>query len=176
MHRWITTCLAVAIGGGLGAVARELILQSLGSALGHDVPTWMLLLPINLVGCFAIGFTLMVIELRFHRVGRSLLQGLPHAAHLHDEPGLFAPDPTVPATEYAAFSRRGQLLSGLLITGILGGFTTFSTFSLDLVEAIRHGHVASALLDIGLSVGLGVAFVMAGMAVGRTLRAHRSSA
>ena len=66
MPQWTATCLAVAIGGGLGAVAREATLTILAGATTHDVPPWLLLLPINLLGCFAMGFTLMVIELRFH--------------------------------------------------------------------------------------------------------------
>jgi len=167
MPRWPLTCLAVAVGGGLGAVARETLLGVLANALGPSVAPWILLLPINLSGCLAIGFVLMTLELRYHRVGRSLLRGLPHAASLHAQPGLFAPDPTVPATEYASFSRRGSVFAGFWVTGLIGGFTTFSAFSLDLVEALHHGHVASALLDIALSVGLGVAAVMAGMALGR---------
>ena len=170
MPQWTATCLAVAIGGGLGAVAREATLTILAGATTHDVPPWLLLLPINLLGCFAMGFTLMVIELRFHREGRSLLRGLPHAAHLHDAQGLFSPDPTVPATEYATFSRRGKLLSGLLITGGLGGFTTISTFTLDLVTSIQQGHILGALLNTALSVVVGVVLVVAGMACGRMCR------
>lgn len=57
----------------------------------------------------------------------------------------------------------------LLTTGLCGGFTTFSTFSFDLFEALedqQYGIVASYLL---LSVGLGVLAMWAGITVGRAL-------
>jgi CrcB protein len=70
---------------------------------------------------------------------------------------------------YFAF-RTGvnQHLRLFLTTGILGGFTTFSTFSLDtalLVE--RHAYAAAAGYVIG-SVGLGLAGLFFGLALFRT--------
>jgi CrcB protein len=56
-----------------------------------------------------------------------------------------------------------------LTTGILGGFTTFSAFSLDvslLIERGRSGAVASYLLG---SVALSVAALFLGLAIGRRL-------
>ncbi|MEZ5564163.1 MAG: CrcB family protein [Gammaproteobacteria bacterium] len=59
----------------------------------------------------------------------------------------------------------------LLVTGILGGYTTFSAFSLESLLLIRSGQSASALLSIFLQVSLGVAAAwlgfMAGLAAGR---------
>ena len=49
-----------------------------------------------------------------------------------------------------------------LAIGVLGGFTTFSSFSLDTIALIERGEVLSALLYIGLSVGLS----LAGLALG----------
>ena len=48
-----------------------------------------------------------------------------------------------------------------LTTGILGGFTTFSAFSLESVNLLRDGHISSALIYIGLSIvtGLTATFV-----------------
>jgi len=70
---------------------------------------------------------------------------------------------------YFAF-RTGvnQHLRLFLTTGILGGFTTFSTFSLDtalLVE--RHAYAAAAGYVIG-SVGLGLAGLFFGLGLFRT--------
>jgi len=41
---------------------------------------------------------------------------------------------------------------GLLMVGLLGGFTTFSSFSLDAMVAIENGNVSGALFTVLLSV------------------------
>jgi CrcB protein len=56
-----------------------------------------------------------------------------------------------------------------LATGILGGFTTFSTFSLDGLNLIREGALAAAGLYLGGSLVLGLAACWAGVAVARLL-------
>ncbi len=59
----------------------------------------------------------------------------------------------------------------LLVTGVLGGYTTFSAFSLESLVLIREGQGASAVLSISLQVLLGLAAAwagfMAGVAAGR---------
>jgi CrcB protein len=52
----------------------------------------------------------------------------------------------------------------LLMTGICGGFTTFSAFSLQNVELIEHGQFASGLGYMALSVFLCVAGCWVGYA------------
>ena len=42
---------------------------------------------------------------------------------------------------------------GLLMVGLLGGFTTFSSFSLDTLLAIENGHFIGAVFNIIFSVG-----------------------
>ena len=54
-----------------------------------------------------------------------------------------------------------------LATGILGGFTTFSAFSLETAKMIEAGHWQSAGLYTLASVTLSVAGVFAGMALSR---------
>ncbi|MGF1649982.1 MAG: fluoride efflux transporter CrcB [Hyphomicrobiaceae bacterium] len=55
------------------------------------------------------------------------------------------------------------------MTGLLGGFTTFSAFSLDTVSLIERGEVATALLYAGASVVLAIGAFIAGQAVARTM-------
>ncbi len=54
-----------------------------------------------------------------------------------------------------------------VMTGLLGGFTTFSAFSLEAVTLLERGHLGQAALYIGLSVGLSILGLMAGLAIAR---------
>ncbi|MBX5009141.1 fluoride efflux transporter CrcB [Rhizobium lentis] len=55
----------------------------------------------------------------------------------------------------------------LLITGFLGGFTTFSAFSLDAISLFERGEAVVGGIYIVASVGLSMAAVIAGLAVMR---------
>ncbi|MBP2487636.1 fluoride efflux transporter CrcB [Rhizobium leguminosarum] len=57
----------------------------------------------------------------------------------------------------------------LLITGFLGGFTTFSAFSLDAISLFERGEAVAGGIYIAASVGLSMAAVIAGLAVMRAL-------
>lgn len=57
----------------------------------------------------------------------------------------------------------------LLMTGILGGFTTFSAFSLDALTLWERGETLTAALYVGASVGLSLAAIIAGLALARSL-------
>jgi CrcB protein len=61
-----------------------------------------------------------------------------------------------------------QDLRLFLTTGILGGFTTFSAFSLDAVTLIERGDYGAAALYVVLSVVLSIAAVAVGLAVIRS--------
>jgi fluoride exporter len=56
-----------------------------------------------------------------------------------------------------------------LTTGILGGFTTFSAFSLDTVLLWERGAVGLAAAYVGVSVAASVAGLAAGLALVRAL-------
>lgn len=56
-----------------------------------------------------------------------------------------------------------------LTTGILGGFTTFSAFSLDVAVMVERKAVALAALYIGSSVVLSIVALFAGLWVARTV-------
>ena len=57
----------------------------------------------------------------------------------------------------------------LLVTGFLGGFTTFSTFSLESVRMLVGGYIGKGLLDIGLNLVLGLGLTVAGLALATRL-------
>lgn len=58
-------------------------------------------------------------------------------------------------------------LSPLVMTGILGGFTTFSTFSLEAVTLIERGALSAASLYIAVSVVGSVLALVAGLWLAR---------
>ena len=62
-------------------------------------------------------------------------------------------------------------LRTFLATGILGGFTTFSSFSMDAVNLIQRGDMASAALYIGGSVMLSILGLYAGLNLARAVLA-----
>lgn len=49
-----------------------------------------------------------------------------------------------------------------IIVGVLGGFTTFSSFSLDTLALVRSGHMLQAAWNVGGQVGLSLIGVWAG--------------
>jgi fluoride exporter len=55
-------------------------------------------------------------------------------------------------------------LSPLLMAGVLGGFTTFSAFSLDALRLWQADQPVQAVLYVGLSVGLSLLAVVLGAA------------
>ncbi len=57
--------------------------------------------------------------------------------------------------------------SPLIMTGFLGGFTTFSAFSLEAVNLMQKGQMGSATLYVGLSVAGSIAALMLGMWITR---------
>jgi CrcB protein len=54
-----------------------------------------------------------------------------------------------------------------LSTGILGGFTTFSAFSMETINLLRGGHTGTAMLYIALSVIVGLIGSMVGYSLMR---------
>jgi fluoride exporter len=61
-----------------------------------------------------------------------------------------------------AWSPAPELMA-LLAVGVLGGFTTFSTFSLDLVVLVQRGEIAGAALYMVVSVVFSVGALFAGL-------------
>lgn len=57
------------------------------------------------------------------------------------------------------------------MTGVLGGFTTFSAFSLDAVLLVEAGRVGAALAYVALSVALSVGALFLGLLAARAVLA-----
>jgi fluoride exporter len=56
-----------------------------------------------------------------------------------------------------------------VMTGLCGGYTTFSAFSLDTLNLMRDGRLLAAGSNVVLSVVMGLLFVWAGHALASTL-------
>lgn len=65
--------------------------------------------------------------------------------------------------------KGGTHLVPLVMTGFLGGFTTFSAFSLDAVFLMEEGRTAVALAYMTASVLVSVGALVAGLALARGL-------
>ena len=111
-------CLAVGLGGFVGAVLRYLIsLIPIKNPDAFPINTFI----INIAGAFAIGCIALV------------------------------------ATKNTDIDPKVLLF---LKVGICGGFTTFSTFSLETAELIKSGSVVTAIIYVILSIVIGVLAVM----------------
>ncbi len=69
---------------------------------------------------------------------------------------------------YSYFKNRvgESLLPLLLMTGVLGGFTTFSTFSLEVLQLYQQNELLKAILYVIVSVGIGILACFLGCIVG----------
>lgn len=109
---------AIALGGGLGSVARHYSVAAAASLWGAAFPYGTLL--VNVLGSFVIG---------------ALMETMAQKWQV--------------SLEVRAF----------LVTGFLGGFTTFSAFSFDVLKLAETGQYLSALLYGSLSVVLSLAAI-----------------
>ncbi|MBN36792.1 MAG: fluoride efflux transporter CrcB [Rhodospirillaceae bacterium] len=62
-----------------------------------------------------------------------------------------------------------QEVRALLVVGMLGAFTTFSTFSLDVILQIERGQIVPAVIYILSSVALSVLALFAGLRLMRVV-------
>lgn len=60
-------------------------------------------------------------------------------------------------------------LRTFLFIGVLGAFTTFSTYSLETAHLLREGEFGLALWNLMLSNGLGIILVLVGFTASRYL-------
>jgi CrcB protein len=114
--------LAIAVGGGLGSLARHYLSTFIYGFVDGTFP-WGIL-AVNILGGFAMG---LIVELSALKLD------------------------------------IGVELRAFLTTGVLGGFTTFSAFSLDSALLIERGEWVSAGSYMAASVVLSVAALFAGL-------------
>ena len=62
----------------------------------------------------------------------------------------------------------GVVQTGLAI-GLLGGFTTFSTFAFDTLFLWEHGDTTAAVLSVAVTLVFGIGAAVAGVAIGRSI-------
>jgi CrcB protein len=110
--------LAIAVGGGLGSVARHYAIATANNMWGQAFPYGTLL--VNVLGSFIIGVLMEAMALKWQV-----------------------------SLETRAF----------LVTGFLGGFTTFSAFSFDVLKLVDTDQYLSASLYVLSSVALSLAAI-----------------
>ena len=66
-----------------------------------------------------------------------------------------------------AAHRRLTQLNPFVLMGLLGGFTTFSAFSLEAVSLFERGVFGLAVLYVSLSVGLSIGGLVLGLIIAR---------
>lgn len=98
-------------------------------------------------------------------IGRLLGTGFPYATLVVNVTGSFLMG--LAAGWFALRGDAPQVLRLFLTTGILGGYTTFSAFSLDAALLYERGETGAAALYVGASVAVSILALFAGLAVVR---------
>jgi CrcB protein len=63
--------------------------------------------------------------------------------------------------------RGAMRFAPLVMTGVLGGFTTFSAFSLDAVTMVERGQAGLGLIYVAVSVAASIGALFAGVLIAR---------
>ena len=138
-------------------VDRDLLDEPVLPLLGLSVST---LLAVFLGGAFG---TVARYELAVHHpIGPG---GFPWVTLLVNLTGSFAIGLLVPLTEHA--SHRVPIMRPLLMIGILGGWTTYSTLAVEATLLVKGGDVGTMLAYLVITVAGGLALVVAGHGLGR---------
>ncbi|PIZ03436.1 MAG: fluoride efflux transporter CrcB [Gammaproteobacteria bacterium CG_4_10_14_0_8_um_filter_38_16] len=116
MNLFSKEMMVVAVGGGLGSLARFLLSRFTQALIPYAALPWGIM-TVNVLGCFLIGLLYGVFEFKL------LMHPLWRA--------------------------------GLMI-GILGGFTTFSSFSIDTFYFLLRGEFFSAISNVFITVIIGL--------------------
>jgi CrcB protein len=68
----------------------------------------------------------------------------------------------------ARYGNASESLRLFLAVGVLGGFTTFSSFSMEFAMLVERGAMPQAMLYVAVSLVAGFAALFAGLAIMRT--------
>lgn len=98
-------------------------------------------------------------------LGRWLGAGFPYATLTVNVVGSLAMGLVVGA--FVHLLPPSPVLRAFLAVGVLGGFTTFSSFSLDVVSLVERQHLGLVILYIGLSLGASLLAIFAGLRLAR---------
>lgn len=120
------TWIAIAVGGGLGAMARHALSELVQHRVFAATFPYSIFV-VNVTGCLAIG----------------LFAGALAGERIHASP----------------------LVRSFVVVGLLGGFTTFSSFGLDTFTLSQGGRFPAAFVNAVGQVIVGLAAVWAGFAV-----------
>lgn len=165
--RGVLLILAVGSGGAIGAVLRHLLGLLLHGVMGMSEYVGIMI--INILGCFLIGVAFFFIEARYNRDVGSRLAALPLAAPLRRRGWWPEEDPTMPLVREFKSDLFAQFWSGFLITGILGGMTTFSLFSLMSLRLLESGAHLGLVVNMAGTIVLGCLATWLGLVLARRI-------
>lgn len=104
-----------------------------------------------------------------HLAARTLPHHLPLGTILVNVAGSFAIGYIAAATTTRTAAFGGPMGHQVLMAGVLGGFTTFSAFSLQTLLLAQEGRWALAVVNVAASVALCLVAVAGGWAVGKAM-------
>lgn len=123
----------------------SIVSVALGGAIGASLRFWVSMWSLRVFGPGFPTGTMLV------NISGSFAMGVLAIAMLHRFPeswGRFAP---------------------FVMTGVLGGFTTFSAFSLDALSLYERGKVGATLFYVGGSVAFSIVALFLGLMLGRSI-------
>jgi len=122
------------------------------------------LIQVALGGALGAMLRYMTLQASIHNFGPEF----PYGTLIVNVAGSFA----MGALAVFLFSRLGtEKYAPFVLSGLLGGFTTFSAFSLDTITLLEKGRVMAATLYTAGSVGLSITAVLLGIVMMRAVMA-----